>query len=100
VKLVDVYVIDFEPFETELEIFFKFLSLPRLSLGGDHQFLSLAGDGFADAFLAGGITVGGIEEGDAMLEAALDYRYGLIIGKSLNRDTPETDSGHHKFSST
>ena len=43
-------------------------------LGGDHELLPLALDGAADQFLVGAhaIHVGGVEEGDAELEGAVD----------------------------
>jgi hypothetical protein len=50
-----------------------------MALGGQHETLAPTGDGRANALLAGAITVGGIKESNAQIEASLDNCDCLLL---------------------
>lgn len=78
-------------------MFFDFLVRVPPGLGGDLDILAPALHHSADALLAGGIDVGGVEEIEPEVEASPDDVHGVFIRKPLDGDTPESYLRYHQI---
>ena len=90
VKLVKVYIVGSQAFQTQLKVFFYRLTVPAAGLGGDNNLFPPSGNSFTDTLLAVGVPVSGIEKGYTQVKAFPDHSHRIVFGISLDGNASET----------
>jgi len=90
VELHDVDVLYAEALKALLQILAKDLAVERMALGGQHQPLTPASDGFPDALLTGRVAMGRVDQSHAQVQATPHHADRFFFCQSLDRDTPKT----------